>query len=237
MVGIRGVLFDVDDTLIDYSATARVGILRHLRAEGLLERFDSEDAAVALWRELEEQEYPRFLAGELTFHGQQLLRTERFLARIGAEVDDHAAWFAGYAARRDTNWVAFAEVAAALTTLGGRSALGVISNSSRAHQLGKLRAVGLHGHFGDAVLCSAEFGSAKPESAIFLAGCEMLGLPPEQVAYVGDRYDTDGIGARDAGLRAFWLDRTGTGVSGDGITVIRSLTELAAAEGFGMLTT
>ncbi|MEU0542883.1 HAD family hydrolase [Nocardia sp. NPDC005978] len=235
-MGIRGILFDVDDTLIDYSATARVGILRHLRAEGLVERFDSEDAAVALWRELEEQEYPRFLAGELTFHGQQLLRTTRFLERIGVRAEDPAAWFAGYAARRDTNWVAFAEVAEALTGLRARTALGVVSNSARDHQMGKLRAVGLHEHFGDAILCSAEFGSAKPESAIFLAGCAMLGLPPGEVAYVGDRYDTDGIGARDAGLRAYWLDRTGTGNSGDGITVIRSLTELVAAEDFGRLT-
>lgn len=206
-----------------------MGILRHLGAEGLLERFDSEDAAVALWRELEEAEYPRFLAGELTFTGQQLLRTERFLTHVGATTLDPAAWFAGYAARRDSNWTAFADVVPVLEALRDSVALGVVSNSSRAHQLGKLTAVGLHEHFGDAVLCSAEFGSAKPQAGIFLAGCEMLGLPPDQVAYVGDRLDTDGIGARDAGLHAYWLDRTGLGTGVDGVRVIRSLTELAAA--------
>ncbi|MEV6772228.1 HAD family hydrolase [Nocardia sp. NPDC051030] len=223
---IRGVLFDIDDTLIDYSATVRQGILRHLSAEALLDRFTSPDAAVTLWRELEEEEYPRFLAGELTFTGQQQVRTRRFLAHIGAAVDDPRAWFGRYVAFRDTAWAVFPDVPPMLGALTGRVALGVVSNSSLAHQVGKLHAVGLHDHFGDAILCSAEFGTAKPDPGIFLAGCEMLGLPPDQVAYVGDRHDTDGLGARDAGLRAFWLDRLASGARYDGVSVIHSLAEL-----------
>ncbi|WP_067821911.1 HAD family hydrolase [Nocardia inohanensis] len=231
---IRGILFDIDDTLIDYSATARIGILRHLEAEGLLERFDSPDAAVALWRELEEQEYPRFLAGELTFKGQQMVRTERLLAYLGVAVTDPESWFARYAARRDTAWSAFPDVAPALSELAGTTALGVVSNSSRDHQLGKLQAVGLAAHFGEAVLCSSEFGVAKPDPSIFHAGCELLGLPPEQVAYVGDRFDIDGIGARDAGLHAFWLNRAADRVEVlDGVTVIPSLARLRAAYAAG----
>ncbi|MEV6067082.1 HAD family hydrolase [Nocardia sp. NPDC052001] len=228
-MSIRGILFDIDDTLIDYSATARVGLLRHLRAEDLLDYFLSPEEAVLLWRALEEEEYPRFLAGELTFTGQQQLRTKRFLSHIGVKERDPVAWFARYAARRDTAWAAFPDVPPTLRGLSGQVALGVVSNSSRAHQQGKLEAVGLHEHFGDAVLCSAEFGAAKPDPSIFRAGCAMIGLPPDQVAYVGDRFDTDGIGARDAGLRAYWLDRTARGVAHrDGVTVIPSLSELSA---------
>jgi putative hydrolase of the HAD superfamily len=55
----------------------------------------------------------------------------------------------------------------------------------------------------------------------------MPGLPAHQVAYVGDKYETD---ARDAGLRAYWLDRAATGTAlPDGVTVIRSLEGSAAA--------
>ncbi|UGT44414.1 HAD family hydrolase [Nocardia yamanashiensis] len=231
---IRGILFDIDDTLIDYSATARIGILRHLAAEGLLERFDSPDAAVALWRELEEEEYPRYLAGELTFTGQQLVRTERFLAYLGVAVPDPVEWFARYAACRDTAWSAFPDVAPALLELAETSALGIVSNSSLDYQLGKLRAVGIDAHFGAAVLCSSEFGAAKPDPSIFHAGCELLGLPPEHVAYVGDRFDVDGIGARDAGLQAFWLNRAADHVDVlDGVTVIPSLAQLRSAYAAG----
>lgn len=48
---------------------------------------------------------------------------------------------------------------------------------------------------------------AKPDPAIFLAGCDALGLPPAECAYVGDLPDVDALGAHAAGLRAVWLDR------------------------------
>lgn len=226
---IRGILFDVDDTLVDYSGAARAGVLGHLTAEGLLDRFESPDAAVALWKAFEEREYVRYLAGELTFPEQQLVRTEAFLAEAGITIDDPRAWFDRYVVHRNSAWVAFPDAPPALRALTGNVALGVVSNSSRTHQLYKLRAVDLHDHFGEAVLCSQEHGTAKPDPSIFLAGCALLGLPPDEVAYVGDRYDVDGLGARDAGLRAYWLDRTTRGVARhDGITVIHSLNELTA---------
>ncbi|MBL1073953.1 HAD family hydrolase [Nocardia sp. 2] len=227
---IRGILFDIDDTLIDYAASARTAVVGHLAAQELLDRFESPETAAALWLALEEELYPRYLAGELTFRGQQLLRTERFLAHIGVTGSDTAGWFDGYATLRDTTWRAFADVAPALGKFSGTVALGVVSNSSLAYQTGKLRAVGLLDHFGEAILCSSEYGAAKPDPSIFHAGCALLGLPPEQVAYVGDRYDVDGLGARDAGLRAHWLDRSKSGsVAEAGVTVIHSLEELIIA--------
>ncbi len=42
----------------------------------------------------------------------------------------------------------------------------------------------------------------KPEPTMFLMGAERLGLPPAEVAMLGDRLDTDIVGAKRAGLRA-----------------------------------
>ncbi len=81
-------------------------------------------------------------------------------------------------------------------------------------------------------MCSDRHGAAKPAPSIFLAGCTSLGLPPHEVAYVGDKYDLDAVGAHRAGLHAYWLDRADTGAGtavGRGIRVIRSLDELPAA--------
>ncbi|MEU6239168.1 HAD family hydrolase, partial [Kitasatospora sp. NPDC047058] len=80
---IRGVLFDVDDTLLDYSGSEETGILAHLGESGLLGRFGT--SVVGLWREVMEDSYARFLAGELTFAGQRYERTRRFLARLGED--------------------------------------------------------------------------------------------------------------------------------------------------------
>jgi putative hydrolase of the HAD superfamily len=43
--------------------------------------------------------------------------------------------------------------------------------------------------------------------AIFRAGCARLHLAPAQVAYIGDRLDTDAIAATNAGLPGIWLNR------------------------------
>ncbi|MFE4519091.1 HAD family hydrolase [Kitasatospora sp. NPDC056783] len=234
---IRGVLFDVDDTLFDYTGSERAGILAHLRHLGLLHRFPDPRAA-ALWREVTDEQYARFLAGELTFTGQQRERARRFLARLGesggavtggavaeggmaegvtteggmtvSAMTDEAAdtWFAGYTAHRDAAQAAFPDAAPVLAALAATHRLGIVSNSSTAQQRRKLHATGLLHHFPDtAIVCSDEHGEAKPAPGIFLAACARLGLPPEHVAHVGDDYALDALGARRAGLHPFWLDR------------------------------
>ncbi|MGW5681507.1 HAD-IA family hydrolase [Nonomuraea sp. NPDC003754] len=208
---IRGVLFDIDDTLFDYSSSERAGLLEHLAAEGLLDGFPSPEEAVARWRRIMEEEYDRFLVGELTFEEQRLVRVSRFLGRPVPE-EEATAWFAGYSALVNAAWAAFPDAAPVLAALAPRYRLGVVTNSTLSHQLAKLTALGLLGHFGTtAIVCSSEYGQAKPHPGIFLEGCARLGLPPAQVAFVGDKYDIDALGARDAGLRAFWLDRSGRG--------------------------
>jgi putative hydrolase of the HAD superfamily len=235
-MAIRGVLFDVDDTLFDYTTSERVGVLKHLAAEGLLELFPSPADAVSLWRQIMEEEYARFLIGELTLAGQQLSRTRRFLAHVGrlpagGVSDDEAAdWFAKYTAFRTNTWAAFPDADPTLRKLAPSFRLGVVSNSSLTYQRDKLEIIGLLGHFGDAIVCSHEHGAPKPDAGIFLAGCALLGLPAREVAYVGDKYEIDAVGAHEAGLRAYWLDRADTGMPpSDGITVIRSLDELMSS--------
>ncbi|WP_370351342.1 HAD family hydrolase [Catenulispora sp. EB89] len=237
-MAILGVLFDVDGTLYAYEEAERAGFQAHLEAEGLDDRFASPAEALRVWRDVMEVEYARFLSGELTFAGQRNTRTRRFLTAAGvagaSELSDEqaAAWFAAYASRKNRTRRAFDDARPALGALAGRYRLGVVSNSATVHQRAKLEAIGLLGFFTEPLICSQEHGEAKPAASIFLAGCEALGLAPAEVAYVGDDYEKDAVGARDAGLQAIWLDRSagavpGRGAAAAGIRVIRSLTELS----------
>ncbi|MFG2908492.1 HAD family hydrolase [Kitasatospora sp. NPDC048286] len=234
---IRGVLFDVDDTLFDYSGSEQAGILAHLHHLDLLRRLPGPQAAVALWREVTREQYARFLSGELTFTAQQHERTRHFLARLGEDTaampdERAAAWFAGYTAHRDAAQAAFPDAAPVLAALAPTHRLGIVSNSSTAQQRRKLHATGLLHHFEDtAIVCSDEHGEAKPAPGIFLAACARLGLPPHQVAHVGDNYTLDALAALDAGLHPFWLDRTATHPSPaeHDIPVLHTLTALPAA--------
>ncbi|WP_055585586.1 HAD family hydrolase [Peterkaempfera griseoplana] len=226
-MALAGVLWDVDDTLFDYAGAERAGILRHLTDEGLL----ADEQALGRWRQVMEEVYARFVAGELTFLEHRRERARRFLDAPDLPDDRADAWFAGYVRAYEAAWRAFPDVLPALEALDaldGSLAHGVLSNSSVVHQERKLRRLGLRDRF-SCLLCSAELGFAKPDPRAFAAACEALGLPPHQVAYVGDRLDLDALGARDAGLHGIWLDRGGAGGdTPEGVHRIGGLAELPA---------
>ncbi|HEV7365142.1 MAG TPA: HAD-IA family hydrolase [Gemmatimonadales bacterium] len=91
-----------------------------------------------------------------------------------------------------------AESLARLKAAGLR--LGVVSNSDgRVEQA--LAAAGLRDYF-DVVIDSALVGLEKPDSRIFRAALDALGVLPEEALYVGDLYEIDVLGAQAAGLRA-----------------------------------
>jgi putative hydrolase of the HAD superfamily len=226
------VLFDVDDTLFDYTASEKAGLLAHLTAEALLDLFPSPADAFLRWRQLMTEEYARFLSGELTFAGQQRARTRRFLDRPELGDEDASAWFARFAARRGAVATAFDDAEPVLRRLAPAYRLGVVSNAGAENQRRKLASLGLLRYLGGAFVCCDEHGAAKPEAGIFLAGCAALGLPPHEVAYVGNDHAVDAVGARDAGLRAYWL-RRGPDLpdepAADGVHVLRTLHDLPAA--------
>ncbi|MEV6114237.1 HAD family hydrolase [Streptomyces sp. NPDC052109] len=224
-MSIRAVVWDVDDTLFDYTSADREGMRAHLVAEGLLDGYTSAGQALARWREITDLQWARFSAGEATFEGQRRDRVRIFL---GAELTDEEAdaWFRRYLGHYEAAWSVFPDVLPALEALSASHRHAVLSNSSIAVQEHKLRTLGLLDRF-EAVLCAAELGVSKPEAGAFLAACEALGLPPHEVAYVGDHPEIDGRGAAEAGLLSVWIDRGTASVRAVGEVVAHRIATLA----------
>jgi len=98
-----------------------------------------------------------------------------------------------------------------LTTLKRRYRLGIISNtvgSGDAELVDALEKAGIRGLI-DALVTSRDFGTAKPDPAIYAEGARRLGVPLDQTLMVGDRLDTDVAGALNAGIAAVWLRHPG----------------------------
>ncbi|HET6354823.1 HAD family hydrolase [Streptomyces sp.] len=206
---IRAVLWDIDDTIFDYARADRAGMQRHLEAEGLVDGYDSVDQALVRWREITDQHWARFSAGETDWQGQRRDRVRSFTGRpLGdAEADD---WFQRYIVHFEAAWSLFPDAVPVLDLLADGYRHAVLSNSSLHNQDRKLRVLGVRDRF-EAVVCAVELGVSKPAPEAFHAACEALALPPEEVAYVGDQPDIDAQGAMAAGLTGIWLDRTGLG--------------------------
>ncbi|WP_329540304.1 HAD family hydrolase [Streptomyces sp. NBC_01358] len=206
---IRAVLWDIDDTIFDYSGADRVGMRKHLETEGLPGGYASLEQALDAWKAITDVQWARFAAGEVDFQGQ---RRERVRAFLGRWLSDGEAdsWFGRHAGHYEAAWELFPDALPALDRLAGGYRHAVLSNSSIHNQDPKLRKLGVRDRF-EAVLCAVELGVSKPDAGAFRAACEALALDPHEVAYVGDEPDIDARGAVAAGLAGIWLDRRGRG--------------------------
>ena len=178
------------------------------------------------WLDAEDLHFARYLAHELTFEDQRRNRVRDFLAEPldDAEAD---AWFAGYLTHFEAAWRLFDDVLPALDLLAGLP-IAVFSNVSGEYTRRKINAVGLSDRF--AVTWGLDdAGSAKPDARNFLSVCAAMQVNPTRVVHVGDRYETDALGACDAGLVSVWIDRTdamsGLSAVDPRVTVVTSLVE------------
>ena len=211
MTGVA--LFDLDDTLLDHRGAVSRGILQHVDG---LDDFPVEDreAAQALWHDLEDRHYHRYLAGELSFAGQRRARARDFAAAHGITLADVEAdtWFDSYFESYRGAWELFDDALPCLDRLADAGwRLGVITNGELDYQRVKLERTGLSERF-EHVVASGAVGIAKPDRRIFEYACALFDVEPHHAFYVGDRLLTDAVGAATAGLDGIWLNRFGDDV-------------------------
>ena len=224
VVTVSVVLFDLDDTLFAHRASVDQGIVAHLAALGVHPTVDP----TTLWNELEEHHYHRYLAGELDFEGQRRARATDFATAHGLELADPSAWFDSYFEHYRAAWHLHDDTLPLLALLEQRT--GIITNGDPAFQQRKLDQVGLSFEH---IVASGALGITKPDARIFQHAVSLYGVPPSEACYVGDRFETDALGAAAAGLLGVWLDRSSAATDAElaraqaaGVRVIHSLAEL-----------
>ena len=237
--GVRGVLLDVDDTLVDTRGAFRHALLR-VADEYLREGLDP-DEVVQFWRADSSGWYRAHARGELTFREQRMRRANELHEKFGgspmAEAD-YDIWDAGFERHFREGWRAFDDVAPFLDALEEAGIpYGAVTNAPSDYQRLKLDASGLERV--EVFVGFDTFGFGKPDARVFLEGTRRLGVAPQDVVYVGDEPDFDAFGAADAGLTGVWLDRPGArrgtepegNITGERLRHIQSLVELPATLG------
>jgi putative hydrolase of the HAD superfamily len=81
---------------------------------------------------------------------------------------------------------------------------GVITNSMPDVQYQKITTLGLRGYF-SCVVIATEIGLKKPDPRIFTYTSDKLSLKPGECLYLGDNYENDIIGAKEAGMASCWF--------------------------------
>jgi len=198
----KAILFDLDDTLWPIAPViVHAEIVLHdwlaIHAPKVTQQFSIDQLRAQRLALLELQPAFKLDLGQLRRAG--LHGAFEQAGEDRANVDAAMCHF--FAARNAVTL--YADVLPGLSRLAGSMLVGSISNGNA-----DLAAIGLAHHFAVS-LSAAQFGSAKPERAIFEAACVALGVAPHEAVYVGDDLHYDVVGAQNAGLRAVWLKRDG----------------------------
>jgi putative hydrolase of the HAD superfamily len=214
MAGLSAVAFDLDGTLLDHRTASARGLAHLVRElDAIVPRdlelawWDAEDRHLAAWRQ-----------GRITFAEQRRRRLRDVLpllsglpAREFASDEQLDRIFGVYLRAYEAEWCLFPEVIAVLDAVASAGIpVGLLTNGTEEQQGRKLAATGIRDRFH--VVCTSEaIGVAKPDARAFVELCFRLEVPPAQTLFVGDDYESDILGAQEAGLRGFFVDRQGDG--------------------------
>jgi len=205
IVQLRGVLLDLDDTLLDQRGAVRRAVYDWLPALGVTPTAELH----RLWADLQEHHLVAWRERTVTFSEQRRRRLRDFLpvVRIPYAEADLDRIFAGYLAAYQRAYTLFDDVPGLLAALADAGlATAVLTNGVTEQQTDKIVRVGLADRLGP-VFTAEDLGVAKPDPAAFTLACARWGLDPSTVLSLGDRHELDVLPARAAGLHAVHLDR------------------------------
>jgi putative hydrolase of the HAD superfamily len=205
---IEQVLFDLDDTLHDdtyayHSAAEEVA--REVAAEHGVDALALKAAYVAQAEGFWERLSPADLKVKLAGLRAEMWQTALESVGVGdpAVADRSAERYNAYRAKYYTLFPGAVEVLRALRERGMK--LGIVTNGLSETHREKIALLRI-GEFFDAIFLADEVGMIKPDPLLFAHACRSLGGAPARSAMVGDRYERDIRGAREAGLFTIWLN-------------------------------
>ena len=239
---IRGVLFDWGDTLvhppgITTDVAGHFGCVEAFFRVDLPERFP-------LAQGMGDREWQAFRSNYESVARDQIrgsLETGRehsFEERFGrtlqltfpTETMDEATltWMAArFGARVAAECWQIKDAETVLPKLKEQLKLGLLSNYPHAPAVHtSLEHFNLLDHL-DAITVSGEIGWSKPDPRAFEHAMELMGMPPQQLLYVGDDIVNDMEGAKAYGMHTAWLPRKGQGGEHTSVDVtLTGLTDL-----------
>jgi putative hydrolase of the HAD superfamily len=198
---MRGILLDLDDTLLDDRSSTRAALEAFLVAHQLHNAAREEQ--LAAWRAIAARHWVRYEAGECSFLDQRRCRVRDFLGRQLSDKEADEA-FLPYAKAYERSWKLHPGAAEFLERTR-RIPKVIITNGERGQQLNKVRATGLSEHV-IGVMTPSDCGHWKPHPNIFLAALTMLGAAATECLMVGDDLVRDIEPARKLGMRCFIVE-------------------------------
>ncbi len=230
---MTGILFDIDDTLYSRKdLLVRSAEETYARTSGVGKELDGETFLEIFYRKSDEN-FALVESGAITALESNIWRLEETFRAMDLPCPEGAGRFFAERYSYLQDHITLSPVLERMMEkLKSRSAygsmdispdagcdsgrpllrLGVLTNGESAHQWKKYDMLGLERYIPEKyVIVSGDVGISKPETGIFRAAEEVMGLPPENLYLAGDSLKHDIEGAAKAGWHTVWFDRSRKG--------------------------
>ncbi len=194
-------LIDLDHTLFDSDDSEHAAFAQAMSVAGV-ERVRSHAAMfrrinLELWREVER--------GLMSPQQVKLRRFERLVEEAGLDADV-CKMAEAYVVGLANNGELYPGALEVLEILAGNASLALVTNGLSEVQRVRIQRTGILPYF-DAVVISAEVGTAKPAHEIFDITFDQLGAPRKETAVmVGDNLVSDIRGGATYGISTCWYN-------------------------------
>ena len=208
MKSIKGVIFDLDNTLLDFMKMKEFAVKAAVK--GMIEAglmVDEEDSYTEIVRIYE----------EFGWENQKVF--DVFIEKQIGHVEHKylAAGIVAYRRAREANLMAYPNVNKTLMALAKSGIkLGVVSDAPSREAWMRIYYLNLY-HFFDVVITFDDSGERKPSEKPFKLCLDALDLDPNETIMVGDWPERDVVGAKNLGMKtafARYGDTFGTVHSG-----------------------
>ncbi len=213
---IRAILFDLDQTLIDRTAT----FARFLTSQ--YQRFEYGMASTSK---------EAFVAHVLKHDQNGYVSKDILYPQAVKELSlqlDASHLVSDFKQRYGSDPILFPRVRATLERLARSFPLAIVTNGRNRGQNAKIDRSGIRSFF-KSIKISEEEGVKKPDPEIYLRCADDLAVSPNECLFVGDNPELDVLGAINAGLKAVWLRNPHFAPPTKHDGIIDSLSDLATA--------
>lgn len=202
---MKAILFDVDDTLYDLSEPFCNAYteLYGQTDQNLLEKMFLTS------RKYSDEVYDQALSGEITMEEMYIYRVQKAFADFEKKITDaEALKFQNVYEKYQFKISLSKTMRELLEECRKHWILGIITNGPTKHQWDKINTLGLTQYIpAENIFVSQQLGVSKPQKEIFTYACGQIRVSTDETCFVGDTFQNDIVGAKNAGLKAVWFQR------------------------------
>ena len=222
----KAILIDLDDTLWDFKNNSREAFQDVYVENGLQQHFTSFEVFFDMYMKRNVELWDLYHQGKITKSTLQKERFEYPFLQVGANepllVEKIGAEFLQ---RTTTKTGLIPNTIELLTYLQPKYPLTILSNGFSEVQYQKMDNTNITHYFTHVVL-SEHIGIQKPNIEIFEHALKLNNCTPEEVIMIGDNYEVDILGAKNALIDQIYFDPKGNNSPNEATHTVSNLKQI-----------